>query len=198
MFFLHEQPLYKNSLSVYSHTNSCLIDVNLCADLPASFTFFLRWIELKQSLEGGGGWGKGPDLAFLLLFHENPASRYFFHRFSEFLLLFPETTTTTTEKKNRASVWFAFAAAQAYDFPIPNIQGKNPPSRLNFQNVFWSLQKDPFNGKWSPAKSYFKQNYFHAWHTRFAIVLLRKFTNYAFFRIPHRILVNYTLNNYNK
>ena len=74
---------------------------------------------------------------------------------------------------------------------IPDIQGKNPPSRLNFQNVFWSLQKDPLKGKWSPAKSCFKQNYFH-------VCLLRKFTNYAFFRIPHLILVNYTLNNYNK
>ena len=56
---------------------------------------------------------------------------------------------------------------------IPNIQGKNPPSRLNFQNVFWSLQKDPLKGKWSPAKSCFKQNYFH-------VCLLRKFTNLRF------------------
>ena len=31
------------------------------------------------------------------------------------------------------------------------------------------LQKDLFKGKWSFAKSYFKQNYCHACHTRFAL-----------------------------
>ena len=36
-------------------------------------------------------------------------------------------------------------------------------------NVFWSLQKYPFKGKWSLAKSYFWQNYCHACHTRFAV-----------------------------
>ena len=42
-------------------------------------------------------------------------------------------------------------------------------SLLNI-NVFWSLQKDPFNGKWNLAKNnYFKQNYCHAWDTKFAI-----------------------------
>ena len=36
----------------------------------------------------------------------------------------------------------------------------------------WSgpLQKDLFKGKWSLAKSCFKQNYCHACHTRFAVV----------------------------
>ena len=33
------------------------------------------------------------------------------------------------------------------------------------------LQKDQFKGKWSLAKSYFKQNYCHACHTRFAVFL---------------------------
>ena len=137
--------------------------------------------------------------------HENPASRYFFHRFSEFRLLFPKTTTTTTTTTTEKKIAHLFGSHlplhKRMISRIPNIQGKKPPSRLNFQNVFWSFQKDPFKGKWSPAKSYFKQNYFHAWHTshtRFAVVLLPKFNNYAFFRIPHRILVNYTLNNYNK
>ena len=32
------------------------------------------------------------------------------------------------------------------------------------------VQKDLFKGKWSLAKSYFKQNYGHACHTRFAVV----------------------------
>ena len=36
-------------------------------------------------------------------------------------------------------------------------------------NVFWFLQKDLFKGKWWLAKSYFKQNYCHACHTRFAV-----------------------------
>ena len=31
------------------------------------------------------------------------------------------------------------------------------------------LQKDLFKGKWSLAKSYFKQNHCHACHTRFAV-----------------------------
>ena len=42
------------------------------------------------------------------------------------------------------------------------------------------LQKDLFKRKWSLAKSYFKQNYCHACHTRFAVFFplpLRKFTN---------------------
>ena len=34
------------------------------------------------------------------------------------------------------------------------------------------LQKDLFKGKWSLAKSYFKQNYCHACHTRFAVFFL--------------------------
>ena len=38
------------------------------------------------------------------------------------------------------------------------------------------LQKYLFKGKWSLSKSYFKQSYCHACHTRFT-VLLRKFTN---------------------
>ena len=32
------------------------------------------------------------------------------------------------------------------------------------------LRKDLFKGKWSLAKSYFKQNYCHACHTRFAVL----------------------------
>ena len=36
-------------------------------------------------------------------------------------------------------------------------------------NIFLSLQKDPFKGKWSLTKSYFFQNYCHAWHTRLAV-----------------------------
>ena len=36
-------------------------------------------------------------------------------------------------------------------------------------NIFLSLQKDPFKGKWSLVKSYFFQNYCHAWHTRLAV-----------------------------
>ena len=37
--------------------------------------------------------------------------------------------------------------------------------------LLWSgpLQKDLFKGKWSLAKSCFKQNYCHACHTRFAV-----------------------------
>ena len=35
--------------------------------------------------------------------------------------------------------------------------------------VFWFLQKYLFKGKWSLAKSYFKQNYCHACHTRLAV-----------------------------
>ena len=31
------------------------------------------------------------------------------------------------------------------------------------------LQKDLFIGKWSLAKFYFKQDYYHARHTRFAV-----------------------------
>ena len=42
-------------------------------------------------------------------------------------------------------------------------------SSLNI-NVFWSFKpKDLFKGKWSLAKSYFKQKYCHACHTRFAV-----------------------------
>ena len=36
-------------------------------------------------------------------------------------------------------------------------------------NIFLSLQNDPFKGKWSLVKSYFFQNYCHAWHTRLAV-----------------------------
>ena len=36
-------------------------------------------------------------------------------------------------------------------------------------NVFWSLQKALFKGEWSLATGYFKQNYCHACHTRFAV-----------------------------
>ena len=39
-------------------------------------------------------------------------------------------------------------------------------------NVFWSLQKDLFKGEWSLAKTYFKQNYCHTCHTRFAVRLV--------------------------
>ena len=41
-------------------------------------------------------------------------------------------------------------------------------SSLNI-NVFWSWQKDQFNGKWILAKCYFKRNYCHACHTRVAV-----------------------------
>ena len=37
--------------------------------------------------------------------------------------------------------------------------------------AFRSLQKDTFKWKWSLAKSYFKQNYCLAWHTRFAVFI---------------------------
>ena len=36
------------------------------------------------------------------------------------------------------------------------------------------LRKDLFEGKWSLAKSYFKQNYCHACHTRFAVFFLSR------------------------
>ena len=36
-------------------------------------------------------------------------------------------------------------------------------------NVFWSLPKDPFKGKWCLAKRNFKQNYCHAWHTKIKV-----------------------------
>ena len=41
-------------------------------------------------------------------------------------------------------------------------------SSLN-DNVFWSLPKDPFKGKWCLAKRNFKQNYCHAWHTKIKV-----------------------------
>ena len=44
-------------------------------------------LVLDQRLEGGGG---GPDLAFPLLFHENPASRTFFIAIPNFVFSFPK------------------------------------------------------------------------------------------------------------
>ena len=57
--FFFKRTTVAQKLTFCSHTNSCLrID-----DLPASCTFFLRWIVLKQSLEeeGGGGGGGGGE-----------------------------------------------------------------------------------------------------------------------------------------
>ena len=42
---------------------------------------------------------------------------------------------------------------------------------LNVDVFFFALlQKDLFEGMWSLAEGFFKQNYFHACHTRFAVV----------------------------
>ena len=44
-------------------------------------------------------------------------------------------------KKNRASVWFAFAAAQAYDFPNSRHTGKKSPVSLKFSECFLVFTK---------------------------------------------------------
>ena len=99
--FFFKRTTVAQKLTFCSHTNSCLrVD-----DLPASCTFFFRWIVLKQSLEeeGGGGGGGGSWSRIPAPFSRETRIPLFFP------LLFPKATTTTTEKKYRASVWFALA-----------------------------------------------------------------------------------------
>ena len=158
--------------------------------LPSLFSFDgSYWNKVWKGEAGGGRVLISHSCSF---FTKIPHHAIFFIAFPNSGFCFQKQQQQQQQKKKIAHLFGSHLPLHKRMISrIPDIQGKNPPSRLNFQNVFWSLQKDPLKGKWSPAKSCFKQNYFH-------VCLLRKFTNYAFFRIPHLILVNYTLNNYNK
>ena len=99
---------------------------------PLPARFFFEWIVLKQSLEEeGGGGGEGGSWSRI----PAPLSRetripLFFHRFSEFLFCFQKQQQQQPKKISRICLIRTCRMISQ----IPNIQEKNPLSRLNFQN----------------------------------------------------------------
>ena len=131
--FFFKRTTVAQKLTFCSHTNSCLrID-----DLPASCTFFLRWIVLKQSLEEeGGGGGRGGSWSRIPApFSRETRIPLFFHRFSEFLFCF-QKQQQQQPKKNIAHL---FDSHLPYDFPNSQHTGKKSPISPKFSEFWWNL-----------------------------------------------------------
>ena len=95
-FFLNEQPLHKNSPSVPTQT---AVYVLMTFPLPALFFFdgsyWSYWVWNGKG--GGGSWSR----IFLLLFHENPASRYFFIAFPNSSFVSKSNNNNNNNNNNR-------------------------------------------------------------------------------------------------
>ena len=98
--------------------------------LPALFFFDGSYWNRVWKRKGEGEGKGGLDPAFLLLFHEKHASRYFFIAFPNSSFVSKSNNNNNRKKISRICLIRTCRMISQ----IPNIQEKNPLSRLNFQN----------------------------------------------------------------
>ena len=109
---------------------------------PSRFLHFFSSMDRIETKSGrGSGVREGSWSRIPAPFSRKSRITLFFSSLFRIPAFVSKNNNNNNREKNRASIWFAFAAAQAYDFPNSQHTGKKTPISLKFSECFLVFSK---------------------------------------------------------
>ena len=116
------------------------------------------------------------------LFYMNLIACLILNKNSTIARLYISARNRTAERRGRQIAWIAYAWRTWKSYYLRVLSWSSLTSMF-----FGLLQKDLFKRKWSLTKSFFKQNFCHACHTRFAVFFPFPYSNWGLRRGDARV-----------